>query len=111
MPTAVIPFSVGYGSIVMETGIPSSPYLADCRSQLQSAGYDAGSGILNLSLNSFPGHSDMVTIIAPAKPFKVFIDGQQLNEQPEVTESDGVSIIRFGFTFKNSDAKIRMEFE
>ncbi len=111
LPTAVIPFSVGYGSIVMETGIPLSPYLADCRSQLQSAAYDAGSGILDLSLNSFPGHSDMVTIIAPAKPFKVFIDGQQLNEQPEVTDSDGVSIIRFGFTFRNSDAIIRMEFE
>ncbi len=111
MPTAVIPYSGKFKHIALETGVPSSPYLADCRSQLESAGYDAGSGVLNLTLRSFPGHADMVTVITPAKPSGVFVDGQQLIEQPEVTESDGVYSISFGFTFKNTEAEIRMEFE
>ncbi len=110
LPTAVIPYHGRYDNIKLEAGIPSAPYLADCRSLLESARYDNSSGALELSLKSFPGHSDEVTVISPDIPSKIFIDGKESVEKAEIDDDGGTKIIRFTFVYKNQGANIKMEF-
>ncbi len=111
LPTAVIPYNGKYDDVKLEAGKPTAPYLADSRSRLKNAKYDAGSKQLYLDLESYSGHIDVVKVISPEAPSKIFIDGKQPIEKPEVKDDGGVKIISFTFTYKNPEAKIKMEFK
>lgn len=111
LPTTIIPYTGKYDEIKLEAGVPSTPYLALSRSLLRNAEYNSASGELNLDLQSYSGHSDEVTVISPAAPSKIFIDGVQLQKKPEVNDDNGIKTIKFGFTNKNPEAKIRIEFK
>ena len=66
---------------------------------------------MDLNLKSYSGHSDAITIISPGVPSKIFIDGKQSSDKPEIKNDGGVKIISFSFRFERPEAKIRMEFK
>ncbi len=111
LPTAVIPYDGKYDEIKLEAGMPSAPYLAMSRSRLSNAEYNPGSKELTLDLQSYAGHIDEVTVISTTAPSRIFIDGVESDKLPEVNDDNGVKTMKFGFTFKNPEAKIRMEFK
>ena len=110
IPSAVIPSDGKYKTIDVESGTPVIPYLQSSESRLEDAQYNAESGILNLNLKSFPGHTDTVVIVSPREPSEVFLDGQLYTGQLENETDAGIRTIKLGFTYKTAAAELKLVF-
>lgn len=111
LPTGVIPSKGKYEKIEIFSGIPEKPYLKSAESVLNDCQYNQSGKLLSMSLKSYQGHNDEVSVVSPFDVSKIMIDDKPYSGQINTEVKDSIKIIKVRFTHNSTDTELRFEFK
>jgi hypothetical protein len=109
--TAVIPHEkTPQKEIQFELGNPEYPYLLAANSILGKCFYNIEGKNLTCILKAFEGHGTFIKIISPNPVKAILLNGQLLNERPEIRQVEKVFQIMIKFQHKTKKDELIVQF-
>ncbi|MBN2091027.1 hypothetical protein JW964_15545 [candidate division KSB1 bacterium] len=108
---AVIPLEkTPQKEIQFELGNPEYPYLLAANSILEKCRYKKEGKNLTCILKAFEGHKTFIKIISPNPVKAILLNGQLLNERPEIRQVEKVFHIMIKFQHKTKEDELIAQF-
>jgi hypothetical protein len=98
------------GTIDISLGPPRRPYVYRVNSILDTCSYDRHLAVLDVRVNAFVGHEDLLEIISPSELKAVLHNGDS-SEAWHAQWEEGIYHIRFRFRHETERDSVRFIFE
>lgn len=109
-PAASAVFSSSRKKIMLERGIPETPYLAEANCRINEAVFDEKEKSLLIKAAGFEGLSVTLKVIAPFPARKVWIAGAEMPAALASENDGGVWNVRVNTTLSMAQTEIRIDF-